>query len=463
MIYYKRIGFSVTMCVEDIMNTWIKEAIFYQIYPLGFCGAPSHHQETTTHAIRTIEEWIPHLKQLHVNALYLGPVFESYAHGYDTSDYHVIDHRLGTNTDFKNLCTRLHKEGIRIVLDGVFNHVGRNFWAFQDVQRNLQNSAYCDWFRNLDFTSQSPLQDPFTYTSWEGHYNLITLNLKNEEVIQYLFDSIAMWIEEFHIDGLRIDAANTIDLDFFRRLRLFCKEKKNDFWLMGEIIHGDYTTWANDKMLDSITNYECYKGIYSSHNDSNYFEIAYSLNRQFGKDGIYRHLILYNFVDNHDVNRLSSTLTNEHDIYNVYTLLYTIPGIPSIYYGSEWAIQGKKHNGNDADLRPHIHLTTMNNSSSSLLAHIQKLGSIKQQLPALSYGGYEQILVRNEQFIFVRKMKTQSVYIALNLSNHPYTCNLFIHAAKVKEYLSDARFELQNDKLTLHMQPKSSYILMSQE
>lgn len=440
------------------MKNWTKEAVFYQIYPLGFCGAQQYHQEQIDHRIKKIIDWIPHLKQLHINALYLGPVFESYEHGYDTSDYQVIDHRLGDHQDFKDVCVALHDAQIRVVLDGVFNHVGRNFWAFKDVQNNGIHSQYCSWFQHLNFDRQSPLGDPFTYEAWEGHYNLVKLNLENEDVVQYLLQSIAMWIDEYHIDGIRLDAADCINRDFFRRLKLFCAEKNPDLWLMGEIIHGDYTTWANQEMLDSVTNYECYKGLYSSHNEKNYFEIGYSLNRQFGKGGIYKDLVLYNFVDNHDVNRIANTAQNALDLPNIYTLLYTMPGIPSIYYGSEWAIKGTKHNGSDADLRPCLDIESI--PSSDLLDHIVKLGFIKKILSPLSHGTYEQLLLRNEQFVFLRKDNHQAAYIFLNVSEEPYQCQINVPFKAMRDVLEDTLYYVKDCVLTILLAPKSSYIVV---
>ena len=155
------------------MNDWTKKAIFYHIYPLGFCGCEQYHQDTITPRIHKLKDWIPHFKKLHINALYLGPVFESFEHGYDTSDYRSLDHRLGTNKDFIDVCDALHGNGIRIVLDGVFNHVGRDFWAFKDVQQRKEASPYCNWFSNLNFNCPSPMGDSFTYDTWQGHYNLV--------------------------------------------------------------------------------------------------------------------------------------------------------------------------------------------------------------------------------------------------------------------------------------------------
>ena len=414
------------------MSNWINTAVFYHVYPLGFCGAPQYNTDgETVCRINKIREWIPHWKEMGVNALYIGPVFESSEHGYDTKDYYQIDKRLGDNHCFRTLCEELHQNGIRVILDGVFNHVGRQFWAFTDVQRNGQNSHYCDWFHNLNFGGGSPMGDPFWYEGWQGHYNLVKLNLRNPEVVDHLLGAVGQWINDFDIDGLRLDAADCVDPEFFKRLRQFCKSKKPDFWLVGEIIHGDYNRWANPEMLDSVTNYECYKGLYSSHNDKNYFEIAHSLNRQFGSGGIYRNIDTYNFVDNHDVNRLASTLRNLEHIYNVYSLLFTMPGVPSVYYGSEWALTGIKQNGSDAPLRPCLDLNNLPSSNEKLSAHIGKLARVRKELPALQTGGYEQVIVKNEQLVFKRFQDGQTVYIALNLADQEARLDFGMDASKV--------------------------------
>ena len=399
------------------MSNWINESVFYHIYPLGFCGAPSRNDwGETVPRIKKVIEWIPHLKKIGVNAIYFGPLFESTEHGYDTADYNKLDRRLGTNEDFKKVCEELHKDGIKVVVDGVFNHVGRDFWAFKDVQANKQSSKYCGWFENLNFGGQSPMGDPFWYEGWEGHYNLVKLNLKNQEVVDYLLDAVGNWMKEYKIDGLRLDVAYCMDEDFFRKLNAYCKGKREDFWLMGEMVHGDYARLAKPGMLDSVTNYECYKGIYSSHNCKNYFEIAHSLNRQFGRGGIYENIYTYNFVDNHDVNRIGSVLTNENYIYNVYTVLYTMPGVPSIYYGSEWAIKGMKENGSDAPIRPSLNLNDMDDNSR-LIKHLEKLAYARKVSYPLKYGKYEQVVVRNEQLVYCRYVGDDRVYIALNLSD----------------------------------------------
>lgn len=427
------------------MTNWTQQAVFYHIYPLGFCGAEQYHQEKITDRIFKVEEWIPHLLALNINAVYFGPVFESGEHGYDTIDYRVIDHRLGSNQSFAHVCDKLHEAGIRVVLDGVFNHVGRGFFAFQDVIAHGQASPYCSWFSNLRFDGQSPYQDGFTYDAWEGHYNLVKLNLYNEEVVSYLLDSVGMWMDEFHIDGLRLDAADCVDPGFFKRLRHYCKSRDEQFWLMGEIIHGDYSRWANDSMLDSVTNYECYKGLYSSHNEKNYFEIAYSLNRQFGNGGIYRSLTLYNFADNHDVNRLASTLQDDRDLYNVYTLLYTMPGIPSLYYGSEAGIKGIKQHGSDAGLRPCLQLDEVH-AQPALQKHLATLAALHQLSPICD-GSYEQVLVTNRQFVFLRRKDEERIYVALNLDEESYELQLPCSWKNARDLLSKEVYAV--DAITL--------------
>ena len=260
------------------MSGWARDAVFYHIYPLGFCGAPEYNDfSAPVPRLDKLYDWIGHLKDLGVTALYLGPVFQSTKHGYDTADYFQIDGRLGDNEGFAKLCGALHEAGIKVVLDGVFNHVGRDFWAFQDVQKNGQGSPYCGWFHDLNFGGPSPLGDPFWYTAWQGHYELVKLNLRNPDVVAHLLEAVGMWMDTFHIDGLRLDAADCVDFDFFRALKAFVRGKDPDFWLMGEIIHGDYARWANPELLDSVTNYECWKGLWSAHNTKNYFEIAHSL------------------------------------------------------------------------------------------------------------------------------------------------------------------------------------------
>ena len=400
------------------MKQWINKSIFYHIYPLGFCGAPEYNDGVQSYRLDKIIDWIPHLKALNINAVYFGPVFEATKHGYDTKDYYKIDVRLGDNASFKKICDFLHANGIKVVLDGVFNHVGRDFWAFKDVQQNKQNSMYCGWFHNLNFGGSSPKGDPFWYEGWSGHYDLVKLNLQNSYVVEHLLGAVEKWIDEFDIDGLRLDAADCVDMNFFRQLKDFCSRKKPGFWLMGEIIHGDYNRWANENMLDSVTNYECYKGLYSSHNDHNYFEIAHSLQRQFSQGGIYQKLTLYSFLDNHDVDRIASQLKDKNHLKNCYTLMYCMPGVPSVYYGSEWGAEGRRTRNDDRPLRPELNLGRIENADEDLNNWIAKLGKIRSALEPLQFGSYKNDYIRNEQLVFSRSYNSHTVYIALNLSQN---------------------------------------------
>lgn len=442
------------------MAFWHDDTIIYHIYPLGFCGASKFNDsEDIIYSLDKIYDWIDSFRELNIGAIYFGPVFESVEHGYDTIDYKVIDKRLGDNESFKKICKEFHDNGIRIILDGVFNHVGRDFWAFKDIREKGPESAYCGWFYNLHFGGQSPYGDNFSYEGWNGHYNLVKLNLKNPDVCNYLMDVINFWIEEFDIDGIRFDAADCVDFDFFKRVRSFCKSKKHDFWLMGEIIHGDYTRWANPEMLDSVTNYECYKGIHSSHNDKNYFEIDYSINRQKGNGGIYKDIHLYNFLDNHDVNRIISTLKNKEHILNCYTLLYTMPGIPSIYYGSEYGIAGVKENNSDDNLRPNLDIRKMPKTNSEIYNHLVKLGEIHKTYHALSSGSYQTITIRNQQMLFKRESDGQVVYIALNLEDKEFEFSFNTNVKPLFDILNGIPVILENDTAKIKIPACSSAII----
>lgn len=441
--------------------SYINKSVIYNIYPLGFCGAPRDNDGNLVYRLDKIYDCIEHLKKMSVNVLVFNPLFESSRHGYDTIDYRKVDCRLGDNNSFKKICNTLHENGIKVILDGVFNHVGRDFFAFKDVQQNLGNSRYCNWFQNLNFGGRSPKGDPFWYEGWAGHYDLVKLNLQNDEVVNYLLDSVKFWIDEFDIDGLRLDAADCIDLEFFKKLRNVCKSKKPDFWLYGEITHGDYNRWANNELLDSVTNYECYKGIYSSHNDHNYFEIAHSLNRQFGNGGIYRNIYTYNFVDNHDVNRIASDLKDKNHLNNVYTLMYTMPGVPSIYYGSEYGIEGKRTQFSDYELRPCLDLNNVENANYDLLSHIIKLGKVRLALEALKYGKFDNVNIMNEKLVYKRFTDNQTVFVAFNLTDHDESigfdagCN-----AKLTDVLNDNEVFDVNGYFELPMKPYSSRILV---
>ena len=395
---------------------WAYESVFYQIYPLGFCGAPFENDGVLTSRIRKVEEWIPHMKKLGINAIYFSPVFESDTHGYNTRDYKKIDVRLGTNEDFKEVCKKLHENGIRVVLDGVFNHVGRGFYQFQDVIKNRENSPFLNWFR-INLGGNSNYNDGLWYEGWEGNYDLVKLNLQNNEVVEHILDAVKYWVEEFDIDGLRLDVAYCLDENFVRRLRSYTEGLKNDFFLLGEMLHGDYNRLVNDGMLHSATNYECYKGLYSSFNSMNMFEINHSLLRQFGPENwtLYRGKHMLSFVDNHDVTRVASILTNEKHLPLIYALCFGMPGIPCVYYGSEWGAKANKSEGDPA-LRACFDVPVFNELSE----WISKLAEAKKNSKALNYGDFRSVVLTNKQCIFERKTDGERVLVAINAEDQPY-------------------------------------------
>lgn len=416
---------------------WFEKSIIYQIYPFGFCGCPDTNDGNLEHRILKVTEFIPHLEKLCIDAVYFCPVFESSAHGYDTKDFGKIDVRLGTNEDFKLVVEKLHKSGIKVILDGVFNHVGREFFAFEDVRKNKWDSKYKDWFY-INFDGNSSYNDGFWYEGWEGHYELVKLNLDNVEVKQHIFENVAKWIDEFGIDGLRLDVAYMLNRNFMRELRSFTMGKKNDFFLAGEMIHGNYQDIVNGEMLHSATNYECFKGIYSSFNSMNMFEIGHSLRNRFGKEDwcMYKNLKLICFVDNHDVTRLASNLNNKNHLPLCYGILMAMPGIPCIYYASEWGMEGKKEQGDKA-LRPSVDKPIWNDLCDS----ISKMANAHKNSKALCYGSFEILHLTNKQIVFERSFEDERIIVLINADEYEYTAHYNANAGCGIDLLTGNHFD----------------------
>ena len=442
---------------------WYDEAVFYHIYPLGLLGAPKvNSYNGITHRLRELSPWIDHIKQLGCNALYIGPLFESVGHGYETTDYRKLDSRLGDNDDLKDMVKQCHDKGIRVILDGVFNHTGRDFFAFKDIKQNRESSQYRDWYCNVNFGGNNEYNDGFSYDNWGGYNLLAKLNQRNPQVKDYIFDTIRFWVKEFDIDGLRLDAADVLDFDFMKGLRAVANEVKPEFWLMGEVIHGDYTRWVNEGTLHSVTNYVMHKGLYSGHNDHNYFEIAHTQRRLEGMgssgSGNFR---LYNFVDNHDVERIYTKLNNKAHFTPVHILLYTLPGIPSIYYGSEFAIDGRKERGSDASLRPALNYDDFKDAINSNPATklIAALGKIRQATPELSYGNYNELLLRNRQFAFSRNYNGKSVVVTVNNDDCDFSMTLPCgNAAEYMGALYGERVKVNNGQIHVNVRANSGEI-----
>ncbi len=439
---------------------WYDEAVFYHIYPLGLSGAPKENQYgEPVHRLKDMKVWIDHIKETGFNAIYIGPLFESVGHGYETTDYKKLDSRLGDNEDLKDFVKSCHEKGIRVIFDGVFNHTGRDFFAFKDLKQNRENSRYKDWYCNVNFWGNNEYNDGFSYENWGGYNLLVKLNQKNTEVRDYICDVIRFWVAEFDVDGIRLDAADVLDFDFMKALRQTANEVKPDFWLMGEVIHGNYGNWANDSTLHSVTNYQLHKALYSGHNDHNYFEIAHTVRYLSGMVG--NNLRLYNFSDNHDVERIYTKLNNKKHFAPVHILVYTLPGVPSIYYGSEFGIEGKKERWSDDSLRPKLNLEDFADAleKNECTALIAKLGKVRQNTKALSYGDYQELLLTNRQYAFSRNFEGTSVVVTVNNDESDYVMTL--PAGNAAEYigaLSGEKVSVVNGNIVVNVKRNSGDI-----
>lgn len=404
---------------------WFHEGVFYQIYPLGYCGAERVNDFGETRSrLHKIEENIPALRELGVTAVLFNPLFESCMHGYDTVDFYKIDRRLGTNEQFKALVKKLHENGIKVVLDGVFNHVGRRFEPFTHVLGERENTFYKFWF-NVDFGGNNSYNDGLRYENWEGHDELVKLRLDNWDLQKYLMDAVRFWIREFDIDGLRLDVSYLLPPWFFELLRRTVNEEKAEFFLMGEVIHiGNFAQNLTPEKLDSITNYECFKGMVSAVNSDNLFEIEHSLTRLFADLpwALYKGKRLFNFVENHDVLRAATALKNKANIFPLYALLFTIPGIPCLYYGGEYAKEGDKGD-NDWNLRPCID-DVDKNKCPELTGYIRKLCAVRKGSLALAYGSYSKVFLQNRSMAFLREEEKERVIVCINIDQNQTTMSV---------------------------------------
>lgn len=417
----------------------------YHIFTTGFVGAEERQEQCDgqKHRLDKVEAIIPYMKELGINTVLFGPLFQSTSHGYDTIDYRMVDKRIGTNEELKALIEKLHENGMEVLFDCVFNHVGRDHFAVQDLLKNRENARYKDWFCDVNFGGNNYFNDGLWYADWAGCADLVKLNLYNPEVRDYLKENVKFWIDEFGIDGVRLDAANVMAPDFLAELSDYAKSVKPEFFLFGEIVGGDYANFMRNGHLDSCTNYECYKGQYSSLNDKNYFEIAHSIRRLMGEGGVAGGYPLSNFVDNHDVERVASTLRDERLLVPLYTLLYAMPGYPTIYYESEQGIKGKKGQGTDAPLRPPyeaMHFDT----SSALFKHIKKLGAARKASKALRYGKYQEGFIRSEQYGFSKEADGERVYVVLNMNENAQNCPMNLHGQFV-DILTGEKLDLDGD------------------
>jgi cyclomaltodextrinase len=342
------------------MTSWAQNAVWWQVYPLGFLGAvpapaesssaESSTAESTTAAsteprsLASLADWFDYLIELGCNALLLGPVFTSESHGYDTVDHFSIDPRLGTEADFDTLIEQAHSRGIRVVLDGVFNHVGRSNPLFQRAIADGASESDRSWFRFSDPA------DPTHADSFEGHDALVAFNLDSPDVQGYVADAMTHWLER-GADGWRLDAAYTMPAGFWTTVLPGVRERFSDAWFVGEMIHGDYAGYVAESGLDSVTQYELWKAIFNSLNEGNLFELAHSLTRH---NEFSASFLPQTFIGNHDVTRIASAISDERHHSHALALLLMVPGTPSIYYGDEQGFRGVKEDraGGDDEIRP---------------------------------------------------------------------------------------------------------------
>ena len=404
------------------MTSWFENAILYHIYAPGACGAPKHNDLTSTAVPRLdlLLPWLDHAKELGATALLLGPVFESSTHGYDTVDLFRVDRRLGDERTLGALIDAAHARGLRVLLDAVFGHVGREFQAFRELRARGRDSAAVSWFSGVDFGRPNRLGDGFSYDCWRDATELVRLNLANPAVREHLIAAVDSWVSRWRIDGLRLDSADCLDDAFIAELAQHCEARHPGFCLFGEVVHGDYRRFAGPGRLPAVTDYELHKGLWSSLADRNLFEAAWSLNRQFGPDGLYRGLPLVQFVDNHDVNRAVEQVGQRRLLFPLYCLLFTIPGVPAIYQGSEWGLGGRRTETDDTPLRPCLQLSELGRGpGGDVLDAVRRLAHLRQELPALAVGDYHPMHVASEQLAFLRATGTEAVVVAVNAAAEP--------------------------------------------
>lgn len=423
--------------------SWFESSFMYQVYPLGLCDAPYENDGVLAHRLRRLLDngWLDHMSKLGSDCLLLNPVFESISHGYDTMDYKKVDCRLGDNQDLVDLVDACHSRGIKVLLDGVFNHVGRDFWAFKDVQEKRWDSPYAGWFE-IDWNGNTEWDDGFSYSTWQGVPYLVKLNHSNFELNDYLAEVIRGWEHDFNIDGLRLDVAYCLDRGFLGYLRTVANElsdKRGDkFLLLGETMFGDYNQWMGDSLCDTVTNYECYKGLWSSMNSANMHEVAYALERQSGSHpwDLYTGKHLIDFVDNHDVPRIATQLADKKQLKPLYGLLFGMAGVPCVYYGSEWGIEGEQKFG-DHELRPALEEPEWN----ELTDWISELAKARSVSKAIIWGSYEQLQVTPQQLVFRRCFEDERVIVAVNAASEPAVVHFDAQSGRGRDLISGSEHD----------------------
>lgn len=389
--------------------SWVEHAIWWQIYPLGFVGAYPEGSATANpgeHRLRRLVDWFDHAIELGTSGIALGPIFASRTHGYDTSDYYRIDPRLGDDADFDHLVAEAHRRGLRILLDGVFNHVGVDFPQYREAS---DNDAAARWFRGR----------PGRFHTFEGHSGLITLNHDNAEVVDYTVDVMAHWLGR-GADGWRLDAAYAVPQQFWASTLPRVREQYPDAWFVGELIHGDYASVVQAATFDSATQYELWKAMWSSLNDGNFFELDWALQRH--NDFLTRFAPL-TFIGNHDVTRIASQLENPEHLAHALVLLLTVGGVPSVYAGDELGFRGVKEEryGGDDAVRPEFSTPPMQLDAGGVEVwrlH-QYLVGLRRRYPWLHAASTSALRLENRHYVYQTRNGDDALLVVLNIDDAP--------------------------------------------
>jgi cyclomaltodextrinase / maltogenic alpha-amylase / neopullulanase len=402
------------------VRSWIDHAVWWQIYPLGFTGAESEASGASgvVHRLGHITAWLDYAVDLGASGLLLGPVFASSTHGYDTTDYFRIDQRLGDDGDFDALIEAAHSRGLRVILDGVFNHVGREFPAFQQVIADKSHASEAVWFRLSRPADHSPNDEP-EYATFEGHHQLVALNHDEPAVADYVARVMNHWLRR-GADGWRLDAAYAVPRRFWANILPRVRAEHPDAYIFGEVIHGDYAGFVRETGVDAVTQYELWKAIWSALNDRNFFELAWALERH---NSLLDSFVPLTFIGNHDVTRIASQLVDERYLAHALVILLTCGGTPSIYSGDEQAFRGiKEHRaGGDDAIRPAFP------ASPAELAPFgwpiyrlhQSLIGMRRRHPWLHQARTRMVDLSNAYCIFESSHQENRLLVALNLTDAP--------------------------------------------
>jgi cyclomaltodextrinase len=394
-----------------VTASWVAHAIWWQVYPLGFVGAfpvpeGSAPPDRGEHRLRRLAEWFDHAIELGASGIALGPIFASRTHGYDTTDHFRIDPRLGDDEDFDYLIAEAHGRGLRVLLDGVFNHVGVDFPRYREA---TQDDAAARWFHGR----------PGRFHTFEGHSELITLNHDNPDVVDYVVDVMAHWLQR-GADGWRLDAAYSVPQQFWATALPKVRELHPDAWIVGELIHGDYAAIVEEATFDSATQYELWKAIWSSLNDGNLFELDWALQRHNTFLGSFAPLT---FIGNHDVTRIASQLENPDHLAHALVLLLTIGGVPSIYAGDEFgfrAVKEERYGGDDA-VRPEFASPPLqlDTSGAEVWRLHQFLVGLRRRHPWLHAATTTSLRLANQHYVYETRSGDDALVVALNIGDEP--------------------------------------------